>query len=74
MCLNWYSLWDSQKEPPIPLKFIISGSSDLLHTDGPHDGFVATWDGVIPGLSQPVFITPLEPNISHNRQQDMLLL
>ena len=81
MWLNWYSFQDckqefqkSQKEPLILLNSSISGSLDLLHPDGPYDGFVATWDGIIPCLSQPVFITPLEPNISHVRQQDMLLL
>ena len=63
-----------KKKTLILLNSSISGSLDLLHTDGPHNVSVAIWDGIIPGLFQPVFITTLEPNISRIRQEDMLLL
>ena len=48
-----------------------SGSSELLHTDGPHDGFVATWDGMTPGHSQLVSITVSELNTSYTSQEDL---
>ncbi|PFX13310.1 hypothetical protein AWC38_SpisGene22617 [Stylophora pistillata] len=41
------------------------GSLELLHTDGPQGGFVATWAGITEDHYQPVFTIISELNTSH---------
>ena len=51
----------------------VSDFYELLHTDGPHDGFVATWGGTTPGHFLPVFIIAKGQNTSRMSQLDMRL-
>ncbi|PFX28252.1 hypothetical protein AWC38_SpisGene7017 [Stylophora pistillata] len=49
-------------------------SLELLHTDGPQGGFVATWAGITEDHYQPVFTIISEQNTTHKIPEVLLLL